>query len=216
MTWNDITVEQYQAVAKLIAEKDVTDVDKEVNVMCLLLDMSPKQVDELLIDQYKKKAKGIAFIFGNEIEGKPRRFIKANGKTFFVNYKIEKQRFGQYIESVTYGADHIENLHLLMASIVQPVKKRIGFKFIQKNDSTRHEEIANDMLKARFIDVYHAAVFFYRVYRGSIKVMKGYLVAEMVKKGMTNLQALQTVTTSINAMDGFITPKWLPTLRISA
>lgn len=214
-SWNTITVEQYQQIVSITQSKD-TEEEKVINVMSCLLDLTIRQIEDLTLQEFNKKAKEIAFVFSKEIPGKPEKYIKANGKIYFINYRIEKQRFAQYVEQLRFSQEPMPNLHLLFASMVQPVKKVLFFKRVGKNDSNRHEEVSNDILKARFIDVYHTAVFFYRVFRGSIKLMKDYLKSELMEKGLKEKEADLLIMSSINAMDGFITPKWLPTLKISA
>lgn len=212
MTWHNVTVEQYQEIARIKAS-EADPIEKEMQFIGLMYGLTQKQVSELLLEDYKKKAKGLLFIM-EDIPGSPSKYIKANGKTYFVNYRVEKHRFGQYIEGITFSENYIENLHLLMASIVNPVTG--CFKKVGKNDSSNHEEISQDMLKAKIVDVHATAVFFYRVFRGSMRSTKDYLILEMQKKGLTNQRATILVTTSIKDMDGFITQKWLPSMKIFA
>lgn len=214
MTWKDITVEQYQGCAKILSDKEMSDPEKNINLVCLLLDMTEKQVKDLSLNEWRKKLKAISFLHDGEIPGKPEKYIKSNGKTYFVNYRVEKHRFGQYVEEITFAPNYIENTHLLIASIVQPVKVFAGFKRLGKNDSSNHEEIANDILKARFIDVYHTAVFFYQLLKNLMMDMEGYLVGQMISKGMKKEEAQALMTASIHAMDGCLTQKELQTTTI--
>ena len=88
-----------------------------------------------------------------------------------------------------------------MASIVEPVK----WGFIPKpNNVDDHEKYATDMLNAKLIDVYHASVFFCKVYRDLISYGRSYLEADMMKQGMNPMVAKETLTNLINTMDGFI------------
>ena len=92
-------------------------------------------------------------------------------------------------------------MHLLMASIVEPVK----WGFLPKpNNVDDHEKYATDMLNAKLIDVYHASVFFCKVYRDLISYGRSYLEADMMKQGMNPMVAKETLTNLINTMDGFI------------
>lgn len=220
MEWKNITVEQYQQAA-IIKCSDADPLEQEVQLMCLFFDMTQKQVLDLTIEEANKLAAKIKFIHTPIPEGEPREFIKANGKCYFINYKVEKHRFGQYIEEVSFSPkttkpdEYVANLHLLMASIVQPVVKKFGFRKVLPNRSEQHEERANDMLKAKFVDLYNACLFFCRVYKGLMTAMRDYLVLSMEAKGIARKEAEKILETSIHAMDGSITPKWFPTLKLS-
>lgn len=221
-TWENITVQQYQTIHKIVSE-DYNELDTEVQIMACLLGKTQDEINDFTFSSYIQYAKDLSYLFnhgipGEEnqvIPGKAKKYIKANGNLYKVNYEINKHRFGQYIEQITFKQDLIGNLHLLTASIVNPVKRIIGFKKVIPNNSRQHEAISNDFLQAKFIDVYHAAVFFYRVYKGSMMLMEDYLEEAMMKVGMSMKESRQVLQIFMNAMDGLITPKWLPTLKIS-
>jgi hypothetical protein len=230
-SWKTLTVEQYQHIYSVMTS-DADDVTKQIRILSSLLNIPEHEVEAMPIDEFRNKCAKIAYLFTMKIPGKAKRYIKANGKLYKPQYKLNKFRFGQYVEVLSFSGSYIDDLHKLMASICDPVKRKwygavvpvkknlfddkaeIGTE-VGKNDSNKHEEIANDLLQARFIDVYHTAVFFYRVLRGSIKIMKDSLVEEMSQK-MGRETANQLMTVLLNDMDGTIPLIRLRSLKISA
>jgi hypothetical protein len=210
--WKTLTVEQYQAIHSIIASED-SEMDKQIKIIAALHDIPPHEVEAMPIDEFRQRCTQIAFLFTKDIPGKPVRYIRANGKLFKPQYKINKFRFAQYVEVLAFTGNFVDDLHKIMASVCDPVKGI--FRRVQKNNSDKHEEVANDLLQARFIDVYHVAVFFYRVLRGSIKVMKDSLVLEMSER-MPKERAEILMKLLTDDLDGFIPPIRLRSLRISA
>ena len=82
-------------------------------------------------------------------------------------------------------------------------------------DATKHDAVADDMLKADFAHAYHAAVFFYHVFKVSMQVSQDYLVMEKMQQGQTREIAMQSVSTLLNTLDGLQMPKWYQNLKPS-
>ncbi len=204
LSWQNITVQQFQDVYRLSENKTLDDMQRLEKIIAILFDKTEKEVEEMSINEFSELSKQCAFMLNAKtIPGKVVKYIKVNGRKYFIEHHpkklMAKMRHRQYVESIHFSEKMIDNIHYLMASLVQPVK----FGFIKmRNTAKMHEAIADDMLQARFIDVYHTAVFFCKLYVGSIATIKDYLNAEMTKMNMSTekiiiQQALQTV------MDGF-------------
>ncbi len=63
--------------------------------------------------------------------------------------------------------------------MVIPQKRILGFWFNQKYDASKHQEYADDMLTARFIDVYHSLVFFWTLGSELLSATLNYLEREL-------------------------------------
>jgi hypothetical protein len=177
--------------------------------------MTEMQIDSLPLTEYKELSKTIAFL--NEgIEGTTKRHIRIpNGKRYRINYDVSKMPFARYIESKVFSEDLYGNLHKLAATMVIPQKRKFGIWFDEKYDASKHEEYANDMLTAKFVDVYHSLVFFYQVYRNWIEVSRGYLEKKMVEAGIQETQAKEVVRSLCIILDGNIAPNLLPSTKIA-
>jgi hypothetical protein len=99
--------------------------------------------------------------------------------------------------------------------MVIPQKRVLGIWFKQKYDASKHEQYSEDMLTARFIDVYHSLVFFYQVYRNWIEVSQDYMVSKLMQTGMTQDKAKEVVQDLCTTLDGSIPPNLLPNTKVA-
>lgn len=205
--WKTITVQQFQQIYALTKDPDYGELERSEKLICILHDMTDHEVSEMNIVDFKKLASTCYFALDiDTLPGKPVRTLKANGKKYGINYSISKMKHRQYVESVHFGEKPIENMHLIMASIVQPIS---FFGKWKKNESTMHKEIANDLLQARLIDVYHSCVFFCKLYRNLIYNIKPFLIKGMMEAGLPEEQAVQALTISQSITGGCIAhEKW--------
>lgn len=205
MRWSDITVSQFQDIHRLSLDTDLDDMDKVTRSIAILFNKTENEVDNMAMYEFSNLAKQCNFLFTDTIPGKPEKYISIGSKKYGIQYDPKKLTHRQYVEVIHFSEKPIENMHLIMASLVQPVR----FGLWRKNKASDHEKIAHDMLNARVIDVYHSCVFFCKLYANLIGVIRGSLVSEMMMKGLTKDQSESLVSHSQNAMDGFIQPeKW--------
>jgi hypothetical protein len=216
--WEKINVWQYQQIYNALNSKDKeqTDLDLEVKLVAIVNNMTEMQLDSLPLDEYKELSKAITFL-NEPIKGKPVKWIPiTKNKRYRINYDISKMPFARYIESKVFSEDLYGNLHKLAATMVVPeTRKRFNIWWEQPYDASKHEEYSNDMLSARFIDVYNSLVFFYQVYRNWIEVSQDYMVNKLKEAGMKQDKAKEVVQSLCSILDGSIQPNLLPTTKIA-
>ena len=215
--WEEISVWQYQQIYTALnsKEKDATDLDLEVKLVGIVNNMTEMQIDSLPLNEYKELSKTITFL-NEPIQGTPKKHISiSKGKRYKINYDISKMPFARYIESKVFSEDLYGNLHKLAATMVIPQKRKLGFWIDQPYDASKHSEYSNDMLEAKFVDVYHSLVFFYQVYRNWIEVSQDYLVNKMVEAGMNQDKAKEVVQNLCSILDGNIQPNLLQSTKIA-
>lgn len=212
LTWDKITVQQYIDVDKLSDDKKIDSEEKVEKIIAILFNLTERDVEELPITTFNNYAKQIGeLLIDKKIPGKAVRYIKVNGRKYAIEYNPTKLMHRQYVELQFFQQGGvIQNLHLLMASIIRPV--RFGFKM--KNDAKKHSVYAEDILNARFIDVYHTCVFFCNLFRNLIQHTKVSLAVKMMKMGATMEQSLKLLNASLDAMDGFIPLEKLQPLKV--
>lgn len=216
MKWNELTLWQYQQLMPILTtpNKDWTELDKEVKLLCVITGLTEYQIDSLSIEDLKELRKELAFL-DEPIEGKPVDYITTNGKRYRINYDIKNMPAARYIESKVFSKETLANLHKIAASMVIPQKKNWFGKWVDdKYDASKHEQYAADMQEANFIHVYHSLVFFYQVYKNWIEVSRDYMRAEMTTAGMTTEQADSVLLLLCESMDGIIPPNLLPNTKI--
>ena len=217
MTWNELTVWQYQQIYPIVTkpEKDWTNLDVESKLVGIIYNLTDTQVDSLTIQQFNN-LRGTLDFLDDKIEGKPVKYTEVNGKRYRFVYDVQQMKAARYIESKVFSTDLISNLHKLAASMVMPQRKTWYGKWVDdKYDAAKHSEYASDLQASNFVHIYHSVVFFYQVYRNWIEVTKDYLVTEMMSKGLTREVADQVVQTLCETLDGSIAPNLLPTTKIS-
>lgn len=217
MTWNELTVWQYQQIYPIVTkpEKDWTNLDVESKLVGIIYNLTDTQVDSLTIQQFNN-LRGTLDFLDDKIEGKAVKYTQVNGKRYRFIYDVQQMKAARYIESKVFSTDLIGNLHKLGASMVVPQKKTWYGRWVDDTyDAAKHSEYAADLQASNFVHIYHSVVFFYQVYRNWIEVSKGYLIQEMMEKGLTTEVAQGVVQTLCEALDGSIAPNLLPTAKIS-
>ena len=211
MNWSDLNLFQYQQLVKALSIED--DIDKTVKLVSIVTNKTENEVLSMSIADFNKEKEKLNFL-SEEIQGKPIKYIKVNGRKYKCIYDVRNIPAARYIESKVFGSDLVANIHKLAATMVMPMKKTIfGWK-VDKYDAAKHEEYAQDMLEARFVDVYHSAVFFLSVYLNWIKVSEDYLMEEL-KKMKIPLEEAEAVQDFLKYMDGTIQYMRLPNSTIS-
>jgi len=217
MTWNELTVWQYQQIYPIVTkpEKDWTTLDVESKLVGILNNLTDTQVDSLSVSEFNKLRSTLSFL-DDKIEGKPVKYTEVNGKRYRFVYDVQQMKAARYIETKVFSTELVANLHKLAASMVMPQRKTwYGMWIDEKYDAAKHSEYAEDLQASNFIHIYHSVVFFYQVYRNWIEVSQGYLVKEMMTQGMSLELAQKGVQTLCEILDGSIAPNLLPTTKIS-
>jgi len=217
MTWNELTVWQYQQIYPIVTkpEKDWTNLDVESKLVGIIYNLTDTQIDSLTIQQFNN-LRGTLNFLDDKIEGKPVKYTQVNGKRYRFVYDVQQIKAARYIESKVFSTDLIGNLHKLAASMVVPQRKTWYGKWVDdKYDAAKHSEYAADLQASNFVHIYHSVVFFYQVYRNWIEISKDYLANQMMEKGMDMEMAVKAVQTLCEILDGNIAPNLLPTKKIS-
>jgi hypothetical protein len=199
MNWNKITVRQYQDIFPIIADDNLSDLDKLVKVISILTGYNEDFIDSWPIDKLNEYRHLFEFDFKKEA----RKRVKVNGRYYRFNWEVNKLKAARYIEAKTFvGEGLFQNLHRLMASCVIPQRK-VGFLYFDKKyNAAHHDKYATDLLDAPFPFVYNACVFFCQLLMKWIDVTLSY--SEELKGKMTasQIKALRESLQSIT--DGFI------------
>lgn len=210
MTWDKITLGQFQDIYRLSQDASLDEVDRISRAISIVYGLSEAQVDELTVPKFNELGKSCAFIMSGEIPGKPVKSFRVGRRKYAINYKPQSLMHRQYVEILHFSEKPVDNMHHIMASLVNPV--RFGFRL--KNKADDHSKLSEIMLDAPFLAVYHSCIFFCKLYKNLIEVIRPSLILEMTNKGMTAEKANRLLTISINTMDGFITQSRWPNTRV--
>jgi len=206
MTWQDLNLFQYQQLVNAFKIDD--DIDKTVKLISIVTGKTENEVLSMSIADFNKAKENLNFL-AEEIEGKPVKYIDVNGKRYKCIYDVRNIPAARYVESKVYGADLVTNIHKLAATMVMPMKKTLFGWRLDKYDASKHEEYAQDMLEARFVDVYHSAIFFLSVFLNLIKCSEDFLIQNLKEMKIPSDQT-EAVQDFLKYMDGTIPYMKLP------
>jgi hypothetical protein len=172
MTWNDMTVEQYQKIHRIITDDKLTDFEKQIDVIGIAAGISNEEMDAMSYEDFGTLCKQYEFLYSGQIEGNAVSFIIANNKRYNIVHDLRSVPLARVVEIRHYTKDDfIKNLHLIMASISRPTYEEFNVK--------NHEKYAKDMLSAKFVDVYNTSVFFYQLLTNVIQNIPDFLEQAM-------------------------------------
>ncbi len=204
-----MTIEKFQQLSKIYG-REIDELDKSIQLVQCMTGKTHDEIDAMPVHKFNKLCNRIVQLFENQYKqvnkDKPKNIIRANGSWYQLNYDITTA--GKYVEATTFSGDIIGNLHMILATMATPLRLTpIGFKPFERD----HELISYDMLQADFKHAYHAAVFFYAVYKLSTIGLVPYFQAG----GMTMKKSLELQRNLTAPLDGFTMPEWLQNLKIA-
>lgn len=200
-SWSTLTVGQFLDLYRISTDKSLEEMDKLEQAVGVIYNLTPREVEDLSMGKFTELSKQAAQFLTEKIPGKPVRIIKTEKRKYLITYNPASLRQRQYVEILHFGSKPVENMHLIMASLVQPIT---WYGRRKKNTAEDHPNIASDLLTAKVVDVYHACVFFCKLYINLIKNIRVSLEQQMITQGVTKEQASAAIQISIDAMAGFI------------
>lgn len=215
MTWNDITVQQYQQLTELwLGSKDVEPLFIMADEVEICYRLTRHQVDSLSMQEFQQFHADLNFL--REIpDWQMVKHFKANGRRYRFVYDVRQIHAARNIEVKHFSqGDFIQNLHKSAASMVMPQRRNVFGKWRDEEyDASKHEQYAADMLQAPITAVYGSAVFFCAVWTKSIEAMSDYLtspktMAKIPTKMQEELRKL--LLDSCKTMGGSLTPQQSP------
>lgn len=191
-----MTVEQFQAVHTL-QSKQMDDYDRLTEIISVLYDETPSQIDDLPVSEYNNRARAIQHLLTEEIPGEAKMHIRIGKRKYSLHCPVDKIKHRQFCEIQHFSSDIIGNLHNILASICMPVRWFVA----RPNKAEDHSKYAEDFKQAKLIDVYHACVFFCKVYAASLRSTADYLLKTLPEDQAW--QVYQQLNDSADVTDGF-------------
>lgn len=178
-SWEGVTVEQFQALQKILAEKG----DEYATNVAIISIMSGTPMDEIetySLKTYAKCMNTLSFLT-EQLVGEVQKAVEFGGVRYDVITDVYNLNGGQYITLMHLMKDPdkvIDQLHEVMAVFLVPKKKTwYGWKK-GKYDPERHKEISEAMLQAPMTIVQPLSAFFLSSYLRSAK----HILESSVKK----------------------------------
>jgi hypothetical protein len=169
MNWQTITVQQFQDLYRVSIDKNLSAEDKSIKTIAIIYNMTEDQVEDMDLIEFKRLCAVTVNVLNiASIPGKPETRIG----NYKVIYNPAKFKHRQSVEINNWLDSPIENMHLIMASLVVPVKYHF---FTSANRAENHLRYADDILQQPIAKVYHACVFFCDLYRAFAETTAAHL-----------------------------------------
>lgn len=142
MNWNNITVKQFQEIAALKKAEGLDTIDKVIQI---LHGIDEDTLANVSVAKYNELSKSLAFL-DTEIPKDMQKYWKHY--KFIPNILERPQGAARFIDNKYFAQDVTGNLHLILATLVRPTKKRLllGRKELPY-DVGAHGVYASDMLQ---------------------------------------------------------------------
>jgi len=158
-----LSIKKFQELQD-ITLSDLDETAKSIEFVKCLLNKNDKQIMKLNTNKISRLCLKYKSVLSNINENKKKlkKYIFIKGVLYRFNYDLELKpnNAGKYVEIATFSTDVIGNLHLIMATMVTPLKLTWkGFKAKEHE----HKKISEDMLSMNYLDAYNSAVFFCKI-----------------------------------------------------
>jgi hypothetical protein len=193
--WEQITVRQYLELYDIESNKNITDLDKQVKMLCVVEQKKEDDYDHMKYKDFLLHLKDVTDKMREIPDCKPVDVLEVNGNKYKFVHQIDEITAGQYIDFSHFSQEPL-NLNKTAAVFFLPIKG----KTVCKYGEVAHEKVAEDLLDARFIDVNGCLLFFYHVVTESILSLPTYSTEgkAAVKKLMDNFLSIGGGTTILN------------------
>jgi hypothetical protein len=203
MTWNDLTVGQYQRLYGILKQTDKTNLDILTEIISVCEGYAIDEIDSWQFSKLIEKENEYKFLEALDFDKTAKKYINIGNKRYKFVHKIQEIPAARYIEAKHFlKEDFIDNLHSLMASCVMPMRKTWRGWVEEKYDAKLHSHYATHLREAKFTEVYNCTLFFCRLYAELIKGLQPYLTKELRK--ITTADKVAEVQTALQLItDGF-------------
>ncbi len=158
--WEKLTVEQFIQLYDIELSEQLNVVEKQQKMLAIVEGKNEEDYDNMkyrdMVDEYWTK---MAF-FNNIPECKAVDYIEVGENRYKFCFELTEITAGQYIDINSF-AGQIMQLNKIAACFMLPMK---GDKYMEYG-SIPHEVVAEDLLKARFVDVYGCMLFFWTLFQ---------------------------------------------------
>jgi hypothetical protein len=189
--WNELTLGQYISLLDIEQNQGLDIVEKQQKKLAIIENKDEEEYDyikyRLLVQMYHEK---LAFL--NELPQAPVcDYIETKTRRYKFCFELNEITSGQYIDINTFSNNFI-NMNKIAACFFLPME---GDKYMPYG-MIPHDKVAEDLLDAKFIEVYGCLVFFCRLLKE--------LVNDTIISSTITEQAKQTLIRLWQDGDGFI------------
>jgi hypothetical protein len=179
--WNEITIKQYLAIHKILTDKEIDIVDRQVMVLSELLNVSEQYVEALNIDVFKQMVVDTKFLYEVDIDKRIPIDFEIDGVLYNFDPIKPIKKAGDFIDisHLTKESEEIiYNLHRIMAVLCKP-----------KGEQSYEERCDLFYNKLTIDKAYPISLFFSTVFQNLLPHIQNSLVKEN-KKNLKKMEQM--------------------------
>lgn len=188
--WDKLTVGQFISLYDIEINTNLNIIEKQQKMLSIVEGKPESYYDSFkyrdLITAYGEK---LSF-FDNIPETKPVDFLKVGDKRYKFCYELQEITAGQYIDILAFSGE-IMQLNKIAACFFLPMEG----KRYQPYGKIPHDVVADELLDAKFIEVYGCMLFFCQLFSE--------LISNTIISSMINQELAQKVVDSWEGGGGY-------------
>jgi hypothetical protein len=179
--WDKLTVGQFISLYDIEINSNLNIIEKQQKMLSIVEGKPESYYDSFrykdLIYEYGDK---LAF-FDNLPETKPVDFLQVGGNRYKFVHELNEITAGQYIDILAFSGE-IMQLNKIAACFFLPMEG----KRYQPYGKVPHDVVAEDLLEAKFLDVYGCMLFFCQLFNELISntITSSVMNQELAKKAV--------------------------------
>lgn len=201
--WDKLTVGQFISLYDIEINANLNIIEKQQKMLSIVEGKPESYYDTFkyrdLITEYGEK---LSF-FDNIPETKPVDFLQVGSKRYKFVHELNEITAGQYIDILAFSGE-IMQLNKIAACFFLPMEG----KRYQPYGKIPHDVVADDLLEAKFLEVYGCMLFFCQLFNE--------LISSTITSSMINRALGKRVVDSWQGGGGYTALSKLQTSKISA
>ena len=130
MTWNDININKFKEINRIIKDETLTDVEKEISLISIIFNLDEDDLYDLDLQTLKGYSTQIAFIEEFEPDyGKCPKIDKIGDIEVSVDYNLSHFTVAQYIDFMANIQSQERDIARLLACILIPKGKKYNVDY---------------------------------------------------------------------------------------
>jgi hypothetical protein len=167
-----LTVGQYQALYEIYSSS-AEEIDKSIASISLLTGLSPEEVEDLPIDQWRQMSAEVAELYLEPVQDViiP-KFIELKSGTYAL-CKINELRISQIVDLKKYiGKAIVPHFHKIAVCVLRPVSRVGPLQFWRKYDRKKKDELAEEIRQSNFMLIHGLCVYLVNLWNLTVSELR--------------------------------------------
>lgn len=175
MTWNDLTISQFNRISGIIESGHPDDLETQIELLSVCSGKAPEYYLDMPLNKLKEEIKGLEGL-NRRKEVAVREVYNIGGRQYRLTTQLDNMKTGQYIDYTTIVRDQPQNRAMIMATLLVPKGKEYGEGYRITDVAA---ELENHML---WVDVEAICFFFQLLFTSYTKAKLSSLTRKLKKE----------------------------------